>query len=140
MGQVFRSSTQAATPRGAWSGTGAWQEIGLRGRSEPDDDQGGVVGGAAGWQQFEQNGVDKGFGVDSLVADEGVPVDVRRDDGGVLGAVDRTGLQVDDFQSPGGPSATRDAAPSALRSGPVPASSGWVISATMPGSPWNTAA
>ncbi|WP_406341088.1 hypothetical protein [Streptomyces sp. NBC_01578] len=71
-------------------GQGAWQDIGLRGRSEPDDAQGGVVGGAAGWQQFEQNGVGKGFGVDSRVADEGVPVDA--------------------------------------------------ISATMPGSPWSTAA
>ncbi|MGW9130365.1 hypothetical protein [Streptomyces sp. NPDC055681] len=37
--------------------------------------RGGVVGGATGWQQFEQNGVGRGFGVDSRVADEGVPVD-----------------------------------------------------------------
>lgn len=79
MGQVFRSWTQAATSRGAWSGPGASRDIGRRGRSEPDDDQGGVVDGAAGREQFAQDGVGKGFGVDALVADEGVGEAVEAD-------------------------------------------------------------
>lgn len=79
MGQVFRSWTQAATSRGAWSGPGASQDIGRRGRSEPDDGQGGVVDGAAGREQFAQDGVGKGFGVDALVADEGVGEAVEAD-------------------------------------------------------------
>ncbi|MER7811180.1 hypothetical protein [Streptomyces sp900116325] len=71
MGQVFRSWTQAATSRGARSGPAGSQDIGRRGRSEPDDDQGGVVGGAVGREQIEQDG-GKAFGVDALVVDEGV--------------------------------------------------------------------
>lgn len=101
MGQVFRSWTQAATSRGARSGPAERQDIGRRGRSEPDDDQGGVVGGAVGREQIEQDGVGKGFGVDVLVADEGVGEAVEADVDVLAAAFDQA-VRVQDEGLPGG--------------------------------------